>query len=140
MNTGLGWIKLHRQILSDPLYLNGEFSFGQAWIDLNLLANHEEKEFMTDRGILVKCGRGEVAWSQKNLAKRWGWSENKVRRYIRMLKAIGRVNAQTNNATTVISITCYNEEQKVNAQVNAQTNAQVNDKQEYKEKKKYLVV
>lgn len=66
-----GWIKLHRKLEQNFLWEEKPFSKAQAWIDLLLIANHDD---------------GKVYRSQRWLAKRWGWSHTKVRRFLNRLE------------------------------------------------------
>ena len=68
MNSG--WIKLHRKLKDNKLWLCEPFTRGQAWVDLLLLANHEDNFFYC-REHKIEVKRGEVGWSQLKLAKRW---------------------------------------------------------------------
>jgi hypothetical protein len=47
-NMKRGWICLHRQIQDHWLWEDRPFSRGQAWIDLLMLANHEDKKMIFD--------------------------------------------------------------------------------------------
>jgi len=105
-----GWIKLHRQIMDNPLYFSEPFSRTQAWIDLLLLANHKENYFFK-RGIKVEVSIGQVGYDIESLGKRWQWSRGKVERFILHLEKEGNVVRQKNNVSTLISITKYKEYQ-----------------------------
>lgn len=58
MGKEKGWISLSRSIVDNWVWDNGEqFSRGQAWIDLLLSANHEDRKIMFDgKPLLVKRG------------------------------------------------------------------------------------
>ena len=101
-----GWIKLHRQIIDNENYLSEPFCRNMAWIDLLLLANHENSSFMC-RGISVKLKRGQVGYTSENLGKRWKWSRGKVLRYLSALEKQSQITQQKNNVTTLISILNY---------------------------------
>ena len=111
MSDNRGWIKLHRSIISDPLFNAGKYSKGQAWVFLNLAACYEDKPFPTDRGT-VHLKRGELAYSLRSLARIWGWSVNGVKSYLATLKTLGRIDTRNAHVTTVITMLYYNEEQK----------------------------
>lgn len=102
-----GFIKLHRKIQDHWLWKNGEpFDKRSAWIDLLLLANWETAT-NSIKGIRFEQKRGEVVESISFLAKRWGWSENKVRRFIADLTAEGMVRADGRAYATSITIENY---------------------------------
>lgn len=106
-----GWIKLYRRIQEEPDYFSEPFTRMQAWIDLNLLANHENN-YIRKRGILVAIGRGQVAVSRDSLAKRWGWSPGKAKRYLDELESSGKIVQQKSNVINCITLVNYDEEQK----------------------------
>lgn len=91
-----GFISIHRKIQDNWLWSDKPFSKGQAWIDLLLLARWKDEKKL-HRGKLYDRKRGEVNYSMTWLAERWGWSRDKVRRFIRTLE---RDNMVTLNATT----------------------------------------
>jgi hypothetical protein len=105
-----GWIKLHRQLMDNPLYFSEPFSRTQAWIDLLLLANHKENYFFK-RGIKVNVSIGQVGYDMDSLGKRWQWSRGKVERFILHLEKEGNIVRQKNNVSTLISIVKYSEYQ-----------------------------
>lgn len=102
-----GFIKLYRQITDHWLWNNGEpFDKRSAWIDLILMANWEATT-RSFNGQVVKQDRGEVLTSIGALAKRWKWSENKVRRFMADLTAEGMVRTDGRAHGTSITIEKY---------------------------------
>lgn len=94
-NSG-GWIKLHRKLADNELWLSEPFTRAQAWIDLLLLANHAPG-FIRRRGITIRVERGQVGYSEEALARRWRWSKGKLRRFFSELAGrsmISRQNAE----------------------------------------------
>jgi hypothetical protein len=102
-----GWICLHRDIQEHWLFNFAEPDKALAWIDLLLLANHEDKKFMV-KGRVVECKRGQVAMSQVTLQKRWSMSQNKLKRFLVLLKNDAMIDFETNDLTTIITICNYN--------------------------------
>ena len=69
-----GWIKLYYSLLENPVWEKEKpFTEAQAWIDLLLLAAHDEH-----RSNGTTWMPGEVHFSKNSLAKRWGWSRRKI--------------------------------------------------------------
>jgi len=101
-----GWIKLHRQIMENPLYFSEPFTRCHAWIDLLLIANFKEGYFFK-RGIKVEVKRGQIGYDLDSLAKRWRWSRGKVERFISVLENDAQIVRQKNNVCTLISIVNY---------------------------------
>jgi hypothetical protein len=138
----IGWISLHRSIMDTREWLAYEFTPPQAWIDLLMLARHEDGIVML-KGIEVPLKRGQVGWSQQALSKRWKWSRGKVRRFLERkendqkvvqhgVRPNRHVNGQANKyITTVISITNYDQYQdteQAKRQVKRQANGQATDR------------
>ena len=111
MSEPIGWIKIHRKIFKNPFYFSEPFNRALAWIDLILLANHEDN-FFYKRGIKVDVKRGQVGYDLESLGIRWKWSRGKVERFILELENEGQIVRQKNNITTLLSIVNYSEYQK----------------------------
>jgi len=106
MNNNQGWVKLHRQIQSNPLYFSEPFNRALAWVDLLLIANHSDN-FFYKRGIRVDVKKGQIGYDLDTLAQRWKWSRGKVERFLKELEKDEQVVRQKTNVTTLISITNY---------------------------------
>jgi hypothetical protein len=132
-----GYIKLFRAMWDNPFWNDQPFSRGQAWVDLLLLANHKDS-FFVKRGIRVEVKRGQVGHSIRTLAKRWGWSQGRTKRFINVLQNSEQIEAQNNQVTTLITIVNYKKYQGGGAQNGAlngaQMDAQTDPKQEEKNK------
>lgn len=103
----MGWIKLDRSITEHWLWKPREpFDKRSAWIDLLLMANHED--FKTERnGHIVWRKRGEVNTSVLYLSERWGWSRNKVYRFLELLKEDGMIHTNGTTDGTTVTIENY---------------------------------
>jgi len=101
-----GHVKLYRSINDNPLWLLERFTKAQAWVDLFMNANW--KPGVIDvRGNLVHIGRGQIGWSELTMAKRWKWSNGKVRRFLSYLEKTGNIVQQKTHITTIITICNY---------------------------------
>lgn len=103
----IGWISLHRKILDCFLWQDEEpFDRRSAWIDLLLLANHEDKKTLFDgKAIVVK--RGERITSVRILAERWGWSRHKVTNFLDMLESEEMIVRKSDRKKTLLTIVNY---------------------------------
>ena len=121
-----GWVSIWRKLCISDLWLNEKFTRGQAWVDLLLLANHEKGE-ITKRGITVFLERGDVGWSERELASRWKWSRGKVRRFIKYMcsgsdpKLIPQTSPQNTNIINCYTIINYKQYQDNSPQNKPQT-------------------
>ena len=96
------YIKLDRGLKKNSLWLEKPFSKGQAWVDILLLAQGVETE-KKYRGKIQHQKTGEVYTSILYLTNRWGWSRNKVYRFLDVLVKAEMIVVQgwTQNDTTV---------------------------------------
>ena len=96
-----GWIKIWRKIADSQMWLEKPFSKGQAWVDLLLLATASD-HVSKYKGRNKAYKAGTVHFSLRSLAERWGWSRNKVYRFIERLQKDGMLMYQgrTGNGTT----------------------------------------
>ena len=100
-----GYVSIHREIMDHWLWDKKPFSYGQAWIDLIMLANYKNEKFLTKDKKLINGERGVVYRSIKSLTERWGWkSRDKTRHFLSLLESDGmvRVNSTTHGSTVTI--------------------------------------
>lgn len=88
-----GWVKLDRSILDHSIWTSEPFSRGQAWIDLILIVNHEDKEIFY-KGKLITVRAGSTITSVRKLSERWGWSHGKTTRFLKALQDADMVRTQ----------------------------------------------
>ncbi|TDT63398.1 hypothetical protein [Fonticella tunisiensis] len=101
-----GWICLYRKISDSWLWDDRPFSKGQAWIDLILLANHEDRKILLGNE-LITIPRGSFITSELKLMKRWGWSKEKVRNFLKLLQDDGMIVKISDKKKTTINIVNY---------------------------------
>ena len=101
-----GWAKIYRSLSDHWLWEDKPFSKGQAWIDLLLLVNHSEKKTMID-GRLETVSVGQTITSTRKLCDRWGWSNTKVRNFLKILENESMIIVKSDRKKTVISIVNY---------------------------------
>ena len=99
MAANKGWICLYRDIQDSWVWDDKPFSDGQAWIDLLLTANHEDKKIkFNGKPRVIK--RGQMVTSIAKLAERWGWSAGKVRRFLNILENDQMLTLECNRGGT----------------------------------------
>lgn len=109
MTTGKkdkGFIALYRELSDHWLWDDKPFSRGQAWIDLLLTVNHTDKKIMFN-GELTTIKRGQTITSIRQLCDRWGWSNNKVTRFLKMLESEQMLTRKSDTKKTVVTIDNY---------------------------------
>lgn len=101
-----GWISLYRSLLDNWVWQRQDY--GYAWVDLLLLANHEDVKGVY-RGEVVTYERGTVNRSIAYLADRWGWSRTKTRNFLKALESDGMVHIKKTPNRTVILLVNYSD-------------------------------
>ena len=96
MSTDKGYIKVYRDIRDHWIWKDKPFSRGQAWIDLIMLMNHEDKKFpFMGAPVLVKKG----------------WSKMKVSRFLDVLEGDGMLIQKRDSKKTLITLINYGDYQ-----------------------------
>lgn len=138
----VGWARFHRAFTDSDLWLGETFTKGQAFVDLFVNANHKDGTVWV-RGVPLEIKRGQIAWSEITMSKRWGWSRNKVRRFLKWLKNDKKIAQQTiQHTTTVLTLVNYEIYQSDDTANDTQRgqqkdNRRYTNKNDKKEKKEY---
>ena len=127
-----GWARVHRQLTESDFWLSEPFTKPQAWVDLIVIANHKQGSFWV-RGIEVELKRGQIGRSELTLAKRWKWSRNKVRGYLKTLQTQNMIQQKKSTLTSVITIVNY-EKYQTKVQQAVQQKVQQKDNRRYTNK------
>lgn len=101
-----GWIKLHRDIQEHWLWEDEPFSRGQAFIDLLMEVNHEDKKVLFN-GELIEIKRGSKITSLRQLSERWKWSTKKVKKFLEQLEKDEMITFKSDTKKTLITIENY---------------------------------
>lgn len=132
-----GWIKTYRKIQECWIWLDKEpFDKRSAWIDLLLTANHADKKILFN-GELITVKRGQILTSVRKLAIRWGWSNDKILRFLRLLESDEMLKKDSDKYRTLITIENYEVYQEntntERTETSTPTSTPVSHKQECKE-------
>lgn len=107
--SSFGWIKLYRKIQECEFLWDSNdepFDRRSAWIDLLLLANHDDKRtHFNGKGITIKAGQRLT--SMRMLGERWHWGRERVRRYLDSLQEEGMIVRESDTHKTLITIVNY---------------------------------
>lgn len=101
-----GWQKVYRDITKHWLWEDKPFSRGQAFIDLLLMVNHQDKKILFN-GDLIEVKRGSRITSLRQLGESWGWSRTKVKKFLEQLEKDGMITVKSDSKKTVVSIENY---------------------------------
>ena len=108
----LGYAKIHREIWEHWLWKKKPFSPAQAWIDMVLLANYKANK-VPYRNQITEIGRGEFIRSRRDLAKRWGWTDSAVQRFIVLLEKDSMIVRKSDQKANHITICNYDKWQNI---------------------------
>ena len=106
-----GWISLYRSIQDHWLWQEKPFSKAQAWLDLLLSANHEDKKIVLGNELIL-VRRGSFITSELKLMERWGWGKEKTRNFLKLLQDDGMIEKKSDRKKTTINIVNYNNYQQ----------------------------
>ncbi|MGO5053558.1 hypothetical protein ACTQ6A_13815 [Lachnospiraceae bacterium LCP25S3_G4] len=124
-----GWISLSRKIQDCFIWDDKPFARGQAWIDMLLLANHSDKEFMLGNEIIT-VERGSFITSEVKLSERWGWGRKKTRLFLELLESQQMISKKANNKRTAITIVNYSNFQTLETKKEQQKNSRGTSKEQ----------
>ena len=133
-----GFIKLHRKIMSNPLFdKNPAARF--VFVDL-LLAAAWSDTVQDWRGTPVEVKRGEVMVSTRNLVKSTGFSHQRIRTLLSQLELHQnvKINTHIDRGPMLISICNYSKYQDQQHTANTPSNTQLTHSQHTKEEREEL--
>ena len=105
--ANVGWISIHRKIRDCVIWDTDEpFTRRDAWIDLLLLANHNDKDIIFD-GKKITVKKGQYITSVRKLAQEWHWGNAKTLAYLRLLEECEMITRHADSRRTLITIVNY---------------------------------
>ena len=108
-----GWISIHRKITDNWVWKEKPFSKGQAWIDILMMVNHENKKILLGNE-LIEVERGSRITSIRQLCDRWGWSNTKVKNFLNLLEEDKMLVVKSDSKKTTLTVVNYNDYQLLN--------------------------
>lgn len=101
-----GFIKLHRKFFSNELWKEARtFSSCEAWLDLIQSARFDATPRTESiGGREVSYGRGQYPASIRFLAKKWMWSDRKVRTFLDYLKKRKMITTDSQQGQNIITL------------------------------------
>jgi len=79
-----GYYRLQRGWQDNPLFGNDEYSERDAWVWLIESAAWRPSRARV-KGTLIDLARGQLCFSQRFMAEKWGWSKSRVDRFLKRL-------------------------------------------------------
>lgn len=96
-----GWIKLHRKIKDNWIWNDPEKCV--AWLDILLSVNHKDKQIVFN-GHPITIHAGQRLTSLSKLASEWGWTRNRVDRFLRTLTETNMITANRTPNGTLLTV------------------------------------
>lgn len=106
-----GFIYLHRKIRNHWIFEDAEFF--KAWATFLFSATHKDTKLLVGNQV-VELKRGQFVYGRKAFSAKVGISENRLRRFIKLLKIEQMIHQQKTNKFSIISITHYDDYQTYN--------------------------
>jgi hypothetical protein len=103
-----GYIAIPRRIFEDPLLQDD--AYFRAFLRLVSEAAWKIRRVKITNGRrseIIELERGQLSHSRSYMANSWGWSEKRVRTFLRRLEKGGMIDVQAGRLQTVITICNY---------------------------------
>lgn len=105
-----GTVNLSREFWDDEAFRDEPFTQREAFLWFVTEASWKDRTRRVGT-VVVELKRGQLSASTRFMAKRWKWTEPRVRRYLDMLVNRRMVQTQSDAGVTVITVCKYNEYQ-----------------------------
>lgn len=107
-----GFVKVHRGWSQSDVFRDSEpFCSRAAWIWLIEHAAWKECIRHDNHGNMITVERGQIHTSTRALGQAWGWSKNRVQRFLTRLQKCQNLDHKTDQHGTLITICNYNKYQ-----------------------------
>lgn len=111
--TKEGYIKLYRQLQDHWLWRERPFSPGQAWVDLVMRVTWQKSTIPHPSKVGPShLDAGELLCSKRSLSVSWGWSRERVDRFLQTLKNESMIESRNDATYTVIKVLNWNKFQQ----------------------------
>lgn len=122
-----GWIKLHRKILNNPVFLNPELF--QLFNYCVLMANHIEKKIIMNGGEVI-IERGSFVTGRKIIAEDTGQTESSIYKRLKVLEKLLMISVKSNNRFSTVKVLNYELYQGADNDEEQQSNNKVTTKEQ----------
>lgn len=131
-NDKLGWVKIHRKLLENPLCKSPQW--GWVWICLLLMANHEDTSFIWN-GEKINLKSGEFLTGRKKLASIAGVSEGLIEKILNYLEMEQQIRQQKSTKWRIITILNWDKYQERDSKSNNSVTTTRQQRDTYKNEK-----
>jgi len=136
-----GWIRIHRKIKANSLWDDARpFPRVLAWTDLLMRAAYQESgENVWFMGKIIHLERGELVSSLRILAKEWGWSKNKVNRFLDQLTELKMIEKRDTSELRIFIVN-YSKYQPLTDESGTQKGQEKDTSNNKKERKEIITL
>lgn len=132
-----GWIKIHRQILDNPIICK-DSDYLSVWIYLLLNATHKEIPALF-KGEKILLQPGQLITGRKSMSEKLKISESKIYRVINEYKSEQQIEQQTSNKNSLITILNWDKYQQSEQENKQQMNNKRTTTEHKQECKEYYI-
>ena len=101
-----GWIKLYRSIEDNWVWNTEPYSYGQAWVDLILMCNHESNK-IPYKDEIIEIQKGQKLTSIRKLSEKWQWGKKRTEKFLKRLESDGMLTKKREAGGTLLTLTQY---------------------------------
>jgi DNA replication protein DnaD len=102
-----GYILAYRKMEDNPVLADDKYDKTHAWLWILFHANHATRR-ITFNGKMATVKRGQFVTSVRKMASAWGWSPDKVLRFLRSLEENNMVKRSASTSRTLLTVENYN--------------------------------
>lgn len=122
-----GWIKLHRKLLENPIFLNSDLL--QLFIYCLLKANHEARQIIFN-GKLITIQRGQFITGREVLSKELKQKPTTTYKRLLLLENLEFLNIKSNNKFSLVTVVNYDLYQSNDEESNSKSNNKITTKEQ----------
>ena len=127
MNSESGWIKIHRKIIDNPIFLNSNLL--QLFLYCILRANHKTTEIIFN-GEIVKLDTGSFIAGRFQIAEDLKMNPSSVYKNLKKLQKLSYISLKSNNRFTIVTVIKYSSYQIFKNEKEQQSNNKVTTKEQ----------
>jgi hypothetical protein len=103
----MSWYKMHRDWQDSDMFECEPYTEREAWEWLIMKASYDGNQRFNIKGEPVILPIGELSFSYSFMAKKWGWSKQKVGRFLDKLQKWNAIRTENGRGQTVLTICEY---------------------------------
>lgn len=123
----VGWLKLYRPLQEHALWKEKPFAEGQAWVDILMRVSFVDDAVRDyKKKNVIRVSPGEAIVSIGGLSLGWGWSKNRVIRFLKMLKNDNMIEYTSGYSHTKLKVLNWKKYQDYDARNETDSNTHSN--------------